>query len=288
MSTNVTNSPASIMQVIQQTPPTQIAELDFVKDKFIQNYNHCHRSQNGDLMYHKTLIHFKQLLQGSDALRNCDPFSLYACLVTIAARGYSLDPQDDEVYLIPRKGKAAIQRQAGAHVRRLITSGQIIFAEQPVLVFEGDTFLVQRGRVIDHIEAFKSNNIIAGYIRYVIDDKGTDRFFVYRPSDWLSWKKKSDMKEGANWTGNNGQPEPGFLRTKIVLHSAKEKCWATGHTQATVELYEDIEFDVIDDEAATNAGTSAPAAPQQPPPPDDSFVAPPNNQGGVSFNDDDF
>ena len=32
-------------------------------------------------------------------------------------------------------------------------------------------------------------------------------------------------------------PEPNFLRTKIILHAAKEKCWFTGSTPIEVEQF---------------------------------------------------
>jgi hypothetical protein len=42
-------------------------------------------------------------------------------------------------------------------------------------------------------------------------------------------------------------PEPGFLRTKIVKHACKEKCWATGANPAGVETFEGIEIDAEDE-----------------------------------------
>ena len=150
------------MQVIQSTPPAAIAELDFVKKKFIENYNLCHKSNQGDIQYHRQVVHFKQLLANNSRLAACQPFSLYACFLTAAVKGYSLDPNDDEVYLIPRDGKACLQRQAGAHIRRLITTGQIVSADQAKLVYHGDEFEVMNGRVIKHIGRFQSDTIIAG------------------------------------------------------------------------------------------------------------------------------
>src|SRR5690606_15733451 len=115
---------------------TKIAELEFVKNRFIENYNLANKSNAGDLMYHRQLVHFNQLVSANNQLANADKFSLYACFVTAAANGYSFDPEDNEVYLIARGGKAKLDRQAGAHVRRLKRTGQIKFVEQARLVYQ--------------------------------------------------------------------------------------------------------------------------------------------------------
>lgn len=256
------NTRNNVMQVIQQTPPAQIADLEIVRDRYIQNYNACHKEKVGDLMYHRNVIHFKQAIAGSQQLAKCDPFSLYAAFATAAVNGYSLDPQDNEVYLIARGGKACLDRQAGAYVRRLLRTNQAQFFEQAKLVYEGDAFQVENGRVIRHIENFATDNIVAGYVRVVIGEDGSDRFFVYRKSDFESWRKKSSNPRTVEKNGANGsyiseslwdngiiggtQPEPNFLRTKIVKHAAKEKCWATGSTPAQVDVFEDVEIDTED------------------------------------------
>lgn len=290
----------TILQVLQATPPAQIPELDFVRNRYIENYNVTHREKVGELMYHRQVIHFKQLVAGSEQLRACDPFSLYACFATAAVNGYSLDPQDNEVYLWPTKGKAQLLRQAGAHVKRLIRTNQIVYADQAAIVVKGDEFNVMNGRVLKHVKRFQSDIMIAGYVRFIIDDKGNDRFFVYDKSDWESWRRKSAMKDGENWN-TNGQPIPGFLRTKIVKHACTEKCWATGTTPVTVEQFEDIEVD--DDDVnvdqkqlplapvahvppaaavipATTPATAEPAS-------DDSFVGSTIPAGSSAFVDDD-
>jgi recombinational DNA repair protein RecT len=280
METKLQNPATSVMQIIQQTHPTQIAELDFVREKFIQNYNYCHREKVGDLVYHRQVVHFKQIIANSSDLKNCDPFSLYACFLTAAVRGYSFDPADDEVYLLPRGGKACLQRQAGAYVRRLMSTGQIQYADQPKFVYHGDTFEVRNGRVLNHVENFKSETVIAAYVRFQLDDKGNDRYFIYRKSDWESWRSKSPQKNGANWNGANNQPEPGFLRTKIVLHACKEKCWAIGVLPVAVEQYDDVEIDQEDD-VRTISSTStadASAAGNANNIPDDAFMNQPKDE----------
>ena len=234
------------LQVLQQTPPAAIAELDFVRDKFIANYNHCHGNNAGEMMYARQLVHFKQTIAASAELQKADRFSLYACFLTAAVNGYSLDPQDNEVYLLPIAGKAVLWRQAGAHIRRLQRTRQIKYADQPRIVYQGDDFEVVNGRVVKHVEKFASEIYVAAYVRFVLDDKGNDRFFVYRKSDWENWQKKSMQKAGDNWAGNKGQPLAAFLRTKVVKHACTEKCWAVGLTDPRVEQF-NVEIDDPED-----------------------------------------
>lgn len=230
------------LAIINNTPATQIAALEFVKNKFIKNYNSCHKQKIGELVYARQCMFFQQALTANLDLAKCDRFSLYACFLTVSVKGWSLDPQDDEVYIIPRGGKACIDRQAGAYVRRLIETGQIKAAGQPVLVFDGDIFQVENGRVIKHVENFSSDVMKAAYIEFFLAD-GNTRYFIYKKSDWEAWKNRSPQKSGQNWNSTGGQPDPGFLRTKIVKHACKEKCWASGSTPAGVEIYETIEVD---------------------------------------------
>lgn len=247
------------LDLIANTAPSKIAELDIVKDRFIKNYNLSHKSSQGDLMYHRQVVFFNQQIAGNTQLSQADKFSLYACFVTAAVNGYSFDPEDNEVYLVAYKGKATLMRQAGAHVRRLIRTNQVQYVEQAKLVYKGDVFEVEGGRVQRHIERFETDEIIAGYVRFVIDEKGNDRFFIYRRSDFEAWRKKSPNPKTILKNGNQGsylseslwdngvvggtQPEPGFLRTKIIKHACKEKCWAVGSLPVDVEHFS-VETDV--------------------------------------------
>lgn len=265
---NPASMPAStgnMMQQIEQAKPNEIFELDLVKRKYIENYNAAHREKSGELMYSRQLIFFKQAMLNNDKLAKCSKFSLYACFVTAAVNGYSLDPQDDEVYLIPRDGKACLDRQAGAHVRRLIRTGQIDRVEQANLVYDGDEFEVENGKVIRHKPTFKSDTIVAGYVVFILDKDGNrQKHFIYRKSDFESWRAKSPNPKTVEKQGQYGpylaaslwdngilggtQPEPNFLRTKIVKHAAKDKSWSSGTTLVIVDNYTEVEIETSNED----------------------------------------
>ena len=304
---NVKNAIQNVIQIIQDTPAAQIADLQFVKDRYIDNYNKCFKTTNGDLMYYRNVVHFKQIVMSSSGLQKSDKFSLYACFATAAANGYSLDPADSEVYLIARGGKACLDRQAGSYISKLMRSGQIFGAEQAKLVYEGDLFQVENGHVSRHVENFKSDTIIAGYSKMILDSSGLGRFFIYRKSDFESWRKKSSngysiIKKGdkgeylSESLWDNGivggtQPEPNFLRTKIIKHAAKEKCWAAGIINATVESYPEVEIETLD-ELPEPLGTFTPIMIVEPVKPlinDDAFMqSTPAASTGKHIDDDTF
>lgn len=244
-------SAVSVIAKLNKTNAVDIATLGEVKNAFVSNYNLCNKGSMGELAYHRQLAYFNQAIQNSADLQKADKFSLYACFINAAVNDYSLDPADDEVYLLALKGKAVLWRQAGAHIKRLKKSGQLHYADQVRFVYDGDDFEVQSGRVTKHIEKFKSETIIVAYVRFVIDEKGTDRYFIYRKSDWEAWKSKAPNK--TLWeSGINKQPDPGFLRTKIVKHAAKEKVWATGQKPMGAEIFTDVEIEELEDVPVQN------------------------------------
>lgn len=268
------NQARGLIQVIEETSPLQIATLDQVKSKFIQNFNASHKEKIGELVYARQLIYFNQLINGSSQLQSATKFSLYACFVTAAVKDYSFDPADNEVYLIPRGGKAYLQPQAGAYVKRLIASEQIKFCDQATLVYKGDIYEVEKGKVLRHVEKFETEEIVAGYVKMIIDDFNQERYFTYRKSDWESWRKKSSnaksyVKDNGTpvpspWDSNNGQPEPGFLRTKLILHACKEKCFAIGQKPVNADTFEGIEIDDAEEvEITSGKQEQQPAAPSQ-------------------------
>ncbi len=278
-----------VTDILKNTPALQIVQLPLVRQKYIDNYNFSHKDKVGELMYHRQMAHFTQLLTASEDLRKCDQFSLYACFVTAAVNGYSIDPADNEVYLVPLGGKAYLWRQAGAHVKRLMNSGQVQYVDQAKLVYQDDIFEVENGRVVRHVETFKTETIIAGYVRFVIDSKGNDKYFIYRKSDWEAWKKKSMQSGGPNWN-NGGQPLAGFLRTKIVKHAATDKSWATGNRPVFEQLGVEIdEADEVQQTPVTHQINSQGAIepPITPEAGDDSFNGNGHTPGATITHDDD-
>lgn len=225
--------------------PFMMIESDLVKDRFIKNYELASKKKDGILAYQAQVISFRQCIANNSELAKCSVESLYKCFIQASIKGYSLDVADQQCYLYPYGTVATLQPQAGAFVEKLKRNRQILYSDQAKLVYKGDVIEVENGKVTKHIEKFASEEIILGYVRFVRVDN-SEIYFIYRPSDWLAWRSKSKQKTSENWTGGaNSQPMAAFLRTKIVLHAAKEKIWSPSNTPVFFERYDEIEIDEV-------------------------------------------
>lgn len=221
--------------------PIQMIDSDLVRERFIKNYELASQKKDGILAYQSQVISFRQLFQANAELTKCTMDSLYKCFIQASIRGYSLDQADQQCYMYPYGAVATLQPQAGAFVEKLKRNKQILHSDQAKLVYKGDEIQVENGKVVKHVEKFQSEQIILGYVKFTRFDN-SEIYFIYRPSDWAAWRSKSKQKEAENWKGGfEGQPVAAFLRTKIVLHAAKEKIWSPSNTPVFFERYDDIE-----------------------------------------------
>ena len=239
----------TLLQRIQNTPIRQIIELPEVANKCIQNFAFGGHGdmQKARMKWDMNMIFLRQRLA---EISNVDPFSVYACLCTIYAYNYSAKPDDEEIYLVPFKGKLNIVRQAGAHVKRLTETGQIKRVINTSLVYQGDTWEVENKIIKKHVENFKSDRIIAGYVKFELPD-GKEKHVIFRRSDWESWRSKSPQPNSDNWLHKTKdidgtdieQPMPGFLKNKILAHACKDKGegWVPGQIIGEkVEVYQEF------------------------------------------------
>jgi recombinational DNA repair protein RecT len=216
----------------------QLLAIPEVKNRFLKNYSLANGETNAELVWTKNSIILTQKFQNE--LKEVHPVSAYQTLMMIAAKGYDLEVTADEVYLVPQGKVVRISEQAGYHIRKLKQSGQIKEAENVQLIYDGDEFSILNGDVVKHERKLKSNKIIAAYVRFITSNNNK-KCFIYTPDDWYQWKAKSQTRDGGNWTsGADGQPNTGFLKTKIALHAAKEKTWWPGKRAVAMEYYPEV------------------------------------------------
>ena len=249
----------NLMQTIEQTKPQEILELDLVKKRFIQNYNLCNPGNMGDVAYQRNVIFLRQRIAEDHNLAKADKMSLYKVIVTMGTKGVSIDPQDKEAYVYARGGKAVLELQAPAYVRRLLNAKLIVSASAAKLVYDGDDYYVENGKV-HHKEYRKTNKIIAGYMKFTIDKEGTEKHINYWPEDWNEWRKKSPQANGANWKSEGDQPNAAFLKTKIVKHACLDSSWASGNTPPTADNFSDVVVDVDSEDYQVENTTSTEAS----------------------------
>lgn len=259
------------MQVLQETNLLTLEEISsrlkektvfemlvmpWVHERFVLNHNRINNSNDGQMALQRQLLVYKKLLAENEQLRNATVQSHYKCLIEASIKGWSLDPADNQVYVLSYVTKAGnnavLQPQAGAYVARLIKTGQIEYANPVEIVYKGDTFKFSNGEVVEHTRKFETEQIVAAYVKISLPGNSPrnkkELTFLYTPEDWNAWRKKSKIPDSDNWAGgSNKQPIVAFLKTKVMLHACKEKCWAAGEAYLNTEHYPDV---ITDDESA--------------------------------------
>lgn len=286
--------------------PSKIVENKNVEQKFIQIYNSVWGSDQGVQLYHKETFNFQKLLYDNPALAECSNISLYGCFLDMAVNGLSLDPTGKpHCYLIPRNTKSGRKDQYGKDIyeKRASVSvtgygelvmrmraGQIKYADNPVVVYEGDVFqpALENGKKVITYRADSnrsSTKIIGAFIRIVRNDGSEDYQWMLKP-DIERLKGFSERANGrwdnnqrkrvagdANelYTSNDGQIDPGFLENKMIKHAfdaypkvriGKYTQMETVEEKETVIDYgiEDTDAEVVDNgfDEPTNEPTTEP------------------------------
>jgi recombinational DNA repair protein RecT len=240
------------IEELNDLPATEIVENSNVQAKFIQMYNGIWGTQFGTQIYQKEVFNFQKVLRENPAVAECTKMSLYGCFLDMAVNGLSLDPTGrPHCYLIPRSVKTGYKDQNGRDVyeKRASVSitgygelvmrmraGQIKYADNPVVVYEGDTFRaeLQSGKkVVTYSAAIprKSTKVTGAFIRLVRSDGSEDyQWLLEGDIDRLkhfSAKSNSYYRDGqrvmgkANelYSSNDGGIDPGFLENKMIKHA---------------------------------------------------------------------
>lgn len=242
------------VEELNKLTPMELVEDSKVEQKFIQMYNSIHGTDMGVQMYHKEVFNFQKILQENPALQECSKMSLYGCFLDMAVNGLSLDPTGrPHCYMTPRNSKTGHKDQRGydiyekrasisvtgyGEIVMRMRSGQIKYADNPVVVYEGDLFqpeLVSGKKVITYKASVprKSNKIIGAFIRIVRLDGSEDyQWMLEGDIDRLKgfsekgnsyWdnnaRKRVEGKANALYSSNDGQIDPGFLESKMIKHA---------------------------------------------------------------------
>ena len=112
-----------------------------------------------------------------------------------------------------------------------IKAGQILYADRPVVVYEGDQFQPSVNDKGQKIVQYKTNvprtssKIIGSFIRLVRPDGSFD-FYWMLPEDvdrLKAFSEKKNKTSGSNalYSSCNGEIDPGFLEAKTIKHSFK-------------------------------------------------------------------
>lgn len=276
------------VEEINALEPAKIVESPKVEQKFIQMYNVIHGADIGVQIYEKEVFNFQKILTENPALQDCSKMSLFGCFLDMAVNGLSLDPTGKpHCYLIPRSSKTGYKDDKGNDIyeKRASVSitgygelvmrmraGQIKYADNPVVVYEGDVFSIDLERGVKKITYSaaiprKSNKVIGAFIRIVRNDGSEDyqwllegdidrlKGFSERANSYWDKNARKRVIGKANelYSSNGGQIDPGFLENKMIKHAfdayPKVKIGKFTNMQSMEEPEPEIDYGIEDVEA---------------------------------------
>lgn len=237
---------------LQSMKANDVIRNERVRNQFISVYNSIWK-EGGEQVYEREAIYFNQQLRDKANLRECSGTSIFYSFIDLAVRGLTLAPGSQALcYLIPRSVKTGTDERGNDVWEKVCNltisgygelvlrknAGQIRHADNPVIVYEGDSFQYgeQNGqKIVNYMSAFPrtSNKIVACFLKITRAD-GTIDYSVMTEQDWLRLKGYSDKqntyfdRKTNQWVvksnelyGKNGLIDTGFLMAKCVKHAFK-------------------------------------------------------------------
>ena len=242
----------SLAKELQSMKAIDVIRNERVRNQFISVYNSIWK-EGGEQVYEREAIYFNQQLRDKQNLRECSGTSIFYAFIDLAVKGLTLATGAQALcYLIPRSVKIGID-QSGKDIWEKVcnltisgygelvlrkNAGQIRHADNPVIVYEGDTFQYgeQNGqKIVNYMSAFprRSNKIIACFLKITRADGAID-YSVMTEQDWMRLKGYSDKQntyydsktrqyvtKSNELYGKDGQIDTGFLMAKCVKHAFK-------------------------------------------------------------------
>lgn len=264
------------IEELNQMHPLNIVESEKVEQKFITMYNAIWGCEMGEQIYNREKFNFNKILTETPALQECSKLSLFGCFLDIAVNGLSLDQSGrPQCYIIPRNVKvktatgdvwekrAGVTVSAYGEVYMRQRAGQIRYADNPVVVYEGDFFKPSINasgvKTIEYAGSFprQSNKPVAAFIRIVRNDGSTD-FQWMMESDWsrLSTFSAKQNKGTANslYTSNSGFIDTGFLENKMIKHAfdAYPKVRTGNYTAMETQIEPTIDYGLVEEGEQAN------------------------------------
>lgn len=302
------NTAINFARELQTMKATDVIRDERVKTQFINIYNSIWK-EGGEAAYEREAIYFKQQLREKPGLRECSGTSIFYSFIDLAVRGLTLLPGTQALcYLIPRSAKVGVDekgKDVWEKVCNLTISGygelilrrkagQILHADNPTIVYEGDTFQFGEKdghKIVNYMSCFprRSNKIVACFMKITRIDGSVD-YSVMTENDWLRLKSYSDKqntffdrKTNQYVTRPNelynkdGQIDTGFLMAKCIKHAFKTypKLQIGRGTSLESDMTEQPVYDIV---PQLSEGTT--------PKSQDSFAEPKDTSEGVTISTD--
>ena len=244
------------VEEINQMNPLDIVLSDKVKQRFIQIYDTLWGEGTGEAAYERESIHFNRFL--SDNKKVCDAvtrFSIFTAFIDLAVCGLSVEPGVRALCYLQGRNTKIGKNEKGFDIyepRLTLTisgygelvlrarSGQIKYADNPVIVYEEDTFSFSdtdgRKSVRDTCNLpHKSQKVLACVLRITRADDSSDSSIMFeedwsRLSDYSAKQNRYFDRDHRQWVekgpnelykSNEGSIDTGFLIAKCIKHAFK-------------------------------------------------------------------
>lgn len=313
----MSNNIALTVEEINKLAHLDIVTDPMVRNRFIQIYDTLWGAGTGKPAYERESTFFNRILAGDDRLQKATKFSVFTTFIDLAISGLSLEPGTRALcYLTGRNHKIgetvdAKGNKKGVYEGRLTLTvsgygelvmraraGQIRYADNPVLVYEEDSFSFgdNDGRkTVSYTCCFphKSNHIVACYLRITRADGSVD-YSVMLEEDWKRlqdysannnrrWNPEThqwECKPNELYTQNGGDIDPGFLMAKCVKHAFKTypKVRIGNYTVMESEVTETPQHEINDFYGVTET----PQQPAMPTDPNPAYGNQPDYSAGVT------
>lgn len=235
---------------LRTATPLQMVNMPAVAEKFKHLFKVFNRQDGAtaDVVFEQEKFNFVKLVNNNAALAKCEPLSLYGCFMDAAVNGLSFDPTKKHLYLVPYAGKATLMVSPYGELLTRQRAGQIMYADNPVLVYDGDHFRhrIAGGKTEVEYEATlprKTDNIVGCFICIHRPD-GTLDYKVLSTEEVLRFKKFSNSAGSKAWTDGL----PGMIQAKTIKHAFRSypKVPLRGSfSQLVSDKVEDIDHEVL-------------------------------------------
>lgn len=255
----------NILQIIERTAPSQLPAVPEIADRWKKLYIAINMGnqltpaafQQAESFYEAEKFHFMKMVNESATLKECSKLSLYGCWMDVAVNRLSFDPSFKHLYLVPFnvnagtksnpkwEKRASLQISGYGELLLRQLQGQIKYADNPILVYEGDVFKYgTRGGVsfVDHeaIIPRKSKVIIACFMKITRIDDSVD-FKIITQEDMDRFKAFSKDKDSKAWTDGEG----GMWQSKCIKHAFKN------YPKVRTGKFSELQTSTVDAEANT-------------------------------------
>ena len=232
----------TMMQVLRSTPANALPDIPAVVQRFTDLVMKVQQQPKGvaEAIFHSEKFHYLKQINDNKALKDCDQLSLYGCFLDMAVNGLSFDPTKKLCYIIPenvnvgtkdnprweKRARLEVSPYGELAIRQ--RAGQIKYADDPIIVYEGDHFapMVKEGKkYVDYALNLNHSNVIIGSFIHIVRLDGSDDYYWLLREDIARLKAYSEKKNkgyaNALYSSVNGQIDSGFLAAKTIKHAFK-------------------------------------------------------------------